>query len=152
MNRFSKKMRVAVGVVALMMVAAGAYAFWTGGGTGSGTGTVGTSATVVLTGAIGDDLAPGTAVPITFTAANADTSPIMVTTVRVGTGAFTVDAGHVGCVTTAFTMATVTENHEVPAGATAEALPVNGSVAMANTALNQDLCKGATLTVALTTP
>jgi hypothetical protein len=153
MNRFSKKMRVAVGVIALTMVAAGAYAYWTGGGSGSGTGTVGTSATVTITGTVGDDLAPGTNVPVEFTAANADTSPITVTNVGlVATGGITVDSGHAGCLVSDFSMVDVTQSHEVPAGATAEALPNDGTLVMANSLLNQNICKGATLTLTLETP
>ena len=48
-----------------------------------------------------------------------------------------------------FTMADVTVSHQVPAGATAEALPTNGSLVFANTAVNQDACKDATLTLTL---
>jgi hypothetical protein len=46
-------------------------------------------------------------------------------------------------------MADVTENHQVPAEATAEALPTHGSLVYANTAVSQDNCKGATLTLTL---
>jgi hypothetical protein len=46
-------------------------------------------------------------------------------------------------------MADVTEAHEVPAGATVEPLPNNGSLVYANTAVSQDNCKGATLTLTL---
>jgi hypothetical protein len=46
-------------------------------------------------------------------------------------------------------MADVTENHQVPAEATAEALPNNGSLVFANTSVSQDACKGATLTLTL---
>jgi hypothetical protein len=59
------------------------------------------------------------------------------------------DSGHASCATADFTMADVTENHQVPAGATADALPNNGSLVYANTAVNQDACKGATLTLTL---
>lgn len=150
MNRFSKKMRVAVGVIALTMVAAGAYAYWTGGGTGEGTGTVGTSATVTLTGTVGAGIAPGTDVAVAFTAANADTSPITVT--NVGLVSVTADVGHPTCETDDFSMVDVDQDHEVPAGATVEALPNDGTMAMANTLLDQDGCKGATLTLALESP
>jgi hypothetical protein len=146
MNRFSKKMKVAVGVVALTLVAAGAYAFWTGGGSGTGSGTAGTSATVTLTGTVAPGLAPATSRAVTLTAANADDAPIYVTTVHlVGV---TVDGAHAGCVTSAFTMADVTVGVNVPAGATAAAL-TDGSLAMADTGINQDACQGATLTLAL---
>jgi hypothetical protein len=46
-------------------------------------------------------------------------------------------------------MADVTESHQVPGNATAESLPTNGSLAYAETGINQDACKGATLTLTL---
>ncbi len=59
----------------------------------------------------------------------------------------TVDGAHAACVTADFTMADVTENHQVPAEATTEVLPNNGSLVYANTSVSQDACKGATLTL-----
>lgn len=138
----------AIAGVAVLASAGFALAYFTGSGGGSGTGTVGTAGTVTLIGTVADGSAPGVAVPVTFTAGNASDSPIQVTTVHLAGVA--ADAGHSACVTADFTMADVTQNHEVPAGATAEALPVDGSLVFANTAVSQDACKGATLTLTLT--
>ena len=157
MHRFkNKRVGLALAAVALSLVAASvAFGFWTGGGSGSGNATVGTSSSVTITATVPTGIAPGTSKAVSFTAANASTSPIYVTTVRLdtlttfGTSGITVDSGHADCVTADFTMANITENHEVPAGATVEALPVNGSLVYANTAVNQDACKGATLTLHL---
>lgn len=139
---------IGVGVVAAVAVAGFAFAYWTGSGSGEGTGTVGTSATVTLTGTIAPGLAPGTASAVTFTAANDDSSPVQVTEVQLQSIA--VDGPHAGCDTGDMTMADVTENHAVPANATAEALPVDGSLVYANTGVNQDACQGATVTLTLT--
>lgn len=147
MNRFSKKMRVAVGVIALTMVAAGAYAYWTGGGSGSGTSDVGTNGAVTITATVAPDIAPGEARAVSFTAANATTSPIFVTTVHLVSVA--VDSEHAACATADFSMANVTASHQVPAGATVEALGTGGSLVYANTAVSQDACKDATLTLTL---
>lgn len=147
MNRFSKKMRVAVGVVALTMVAAGAYAYWTGGGTGSGTAQVGDVGAVTITATVAPDIAPGTSRAVSFTAANATTSPIYLTTVHLES--VTADAGHASCETDDFTMADVTQGVQVLAGAAAQALPTGGSLVYANTAVNQDACKDAVLTLVL---
>ena len=135
------------GAVAVLAIAGVAYAYWTGSGSGSGSGTVGTSGSVTLTGTVASGLAPGTNKAVSFTAANSTSSPIYVTTVHLDSIA--VDAGHAACVTADFSMADVTENHQVPAGATADPLPTNGSLAMANTGVNQDACKNATLTLTL---
>lgn len=145
----NRKRTVAVlGAVAAMVVAIAAVAFWTGSGSGTGTGAVGTSGAVTLTGTVAEGSAPGGAVAVSFTAANPSGSPIQVTEVQLA--GVTVDEAHATCVTADFTMAGVVENHEVPAGATVEPLPVDGSLAYANTGINQDACKGATLTLSLT--
>jgi hypothetical protein len=145
--RLNAKNKRRLGAIALLAVAGVAYAYWTGSGSGTGSGTVGTSGSVTLTGNVAPGLAPGTSKAVSFTAANSTSSPIYVTTVHLDSIA--VDAGHAACVTADFTMADVTENHQVPAGATAEPLPTNGSLVMANTAVNQDACKNATLTLTL---
>ena len=147
-SRFiNKRTKVVLGIVAALAVAGAAFAYWTGTGSGTGSGTVGTNGTVTLTGTVASGIAPGTSKSVSFTAANSSTSPIRVTTVHLDSVA--ADGAHSGCVTADFTMADVTENHQVPAGATAEALPTNGSLVYANTAVNQDACKGATLTLTL---
>jgi len=148
MHRFTKrKGLLAIGLIVSLAVAGGAYAYWTGTGSGTGTANVGTSGTVAITATVSDGVAPGVEVPVSFTAANASESPIQVNQVSLDT--ITVDGGHSGCETDDFSMGTVTEGHEVPAGATAEALPVDSSLVYANTGVNQDACKGATLTLNL---
>ncbi len=149
MRMFINRKRIAVfGIVAVLALAAAAVAYWTGAGSGSGTANVGTSGTVTVTATVPDDITPGNAVPVGFTAANATNSPIQITAVHLVSVA--ADAGHAACETGDFSMADVTEDHQVPAGATAEGLPTFGSLVFANTAVNQDACKGATLTLTLT--
>lgn len=144
----SRKWLVALLGIAVLAGAGAAIAYWSGGGTGTGSGTAGSGGTVTLTGTVAAGSAPGVSVPVTFKAANATTSPIRVTTVHLVN--VTVDAGHSACVTADFTMADVAQGFEVPAGATAAGLPSPGALAYANTAVSQDACKGATLTLALT--
>jgi len=150
MQNFTKhrKLVVIAGVIAALAIAGGAFAYWTGGGTGSGTGTVGTSGSVTLAGTVTPGIAPGLSVPVSFTAANSGTSAVQVTTVHLVSVA--ADAEHSACVTADFSMEDVTQAHEVPAGATTEALPTNGALAYANSGVSQDACKGATLTLTLT--
>jgi hypothetical protein len=145
---FTRKRLFLLSVVAVFALTATAIAFWTGTGGGSGAGTVGTSGTVTLTGTVTGGIAPGLAVPVSFTAANATTSPIQVSTVHLVSIA--ADSGHATCATADFSMADVTEAQQVPAGATATVLPTNGSLVYTNTAVSQDACKGATLTLTLT--
>jgi hypothetical protein len=143
----SKPLKVAVGTVVLIAVGGLAYAFWTGSGSGSGSGSVGNGGSVVLTGTVTPGIAPGTSSAVTFTAANPGASAVQVSTVHLESVA--VDAGHSGCLTSDFSMSNVAQNHQVPAGAIAEALPNDGTLQFEDTAVNQDACKGATLTLTL---
>lgn len=142
-----KRVIATLSSVAALAIAVVAIAYWTGSGSGAGSGDVGTSGSVTLTGTVAEGSAPGTSVPVGFTAANPSGSPIQVTKVHLVSIA--VDGAHATCETDDFTMADVTQDHLVPAEATAEALPNDGSLAYANTGVNQDACKGATLTLTL---
>ncbi len=143
----SRKRLTAAGVVVVLATAGSAFAFWTGSGGGAGSAAVGTSGTITLSATFDAGIAPGTSGPVAFTAANPSGSPITVGTVSlVGV---TVDAGHVACETADFSMAAVAQAYEVPANATSEPLPNGGTLVFANTANNQDACKGATLTLQL---
>ena len=142
-----KKLIALLGAVGVVAITAFAIAYWTGSGEGSGTAQVGDGGTIALTATVEAGIAPGTAEPVAFTAANETESPIQVGTVHlVGIAA---DGENDACETADFTMADVTENHSVPAEATAEALPTEGSLVYADTGVNQDACKGATLTLTL---
>jgi hypothetical protein len=146
-NRNKTRTVAALGAVVVLAIAAAAFAYWTGSGSGTGSGDVGTVGSVTLTGSITPGSAPGTAEPVGFTAANPSESPIRITSVHLVSVA--ADGAHAACETADFTMADIAENHQVPAGATAEALPNDGSLVYANTAVSQDACKGATLTLTL---
>jgi|GEM_PF-5649391 len=144
-NRNRTKTVAVIGAVVAAVVAVAAFAYWSGSGSGTGSGDVGTSSSVALTGTVAPGSAPGTSQSVSFTAANASESPIRVSNVHlVGVA---VDGAHAACETADFTMADVTENHQVPAEATTEALPNDGSLVYANTSVSQDACKGATLTL-----
>lgn len=146
-NRNKTRTVAALGAVVAIAIAVAAVAYWTGGGSGTGSGTVGSVGSVTLTGTVAPGSAPGTAQPVSFTAANPSESPIRVSTVQLVSVA--ADGAHAACETADFSMADVSEDHQVPAEATAEALPNDGSLVYANTAVSQDACKGATLTLTL---
>lgn len=144
-NRTKRRAISALAVVAAAAIAVVAVAYWTG--SGSSTGQVGTNGSVTFTGTVTPGSAPGTSEAVSFTAANPSQSPIQVSNVHlVG---ITADGEHAACETSDFSMADVSENHEIPAEAAEEALPYDGSLVYANTAVNQDACKGATLTLEL---
>jgi hypothetical protein len=108
-----------------------------------GAGAAGSDRRVAITGTVAPGIQPGAARAVSFTAANAGESAILVSSIRLA--GITVDAGHAACVTRDFSMANVTQAHEVPAEAIAESLPAAGSLVYANTSVNQDACKGAKL-------
>ena len=147
MRRFNKRGLAAFAIGTIVIASAGAgFAYWTQSGGGSGSGTVGTTGTVTVTGTVGGGLFPGGSVPVTYTAANSGTSAV-----RLGTVSGSVTAATGGCDITAFSLADAAENVDVAGGATAQALPTNGTLSMANTAANQNNCKNSTLTLTLTT-
>lgn len=151
MSRFKftkKRAVVALAAVGILAVAGIAFAYWTTTGSGSGSGSVASSnGTITLHGTVTNALTPGGSSSVTFTADNAGTSNLYVGKVHLDSVA--ADAGHSGCAVADFTMPDVTENNEVAAGASAHALPTNGTISYANTDVSQDACKGASLTLTL---
>ncbi len=141
MKRFAKKQWVILGLVAVVagMAAFGAYAYWTASGTGQGTASVGTDngVTIVVTN-MGAALYPGGSATVTFHVQNdSTTSPVMVGKV-VQDGAVTGLPG--GCLAGDFSFGDVTLNESVAASGNGP--NHTGTLSMANTAANQDACKG----------
>jgi hypothetical protein len=148
MFRITKK-RLLTGLSALAVLGAagGAIAFWTSGGSGTATGTVGSTGTITLSGTIAPGLVPGGSEAVTLTASNAGTAPVKLQAIKLVSVA--VDAGHSACTTADFTMPEVMENESIPGGATNHALATSGTLSYANTAVSQNACEGATLTLTL---
>jgi hypothetical protein len=143
-----KKALAIVGGLAAVAIVAIAVAYWTGAGSGSGTANVAEGGEVTLTATVTEESAPGTTVPVELAASNATNSPVKVNTVELEE--VTVDGAHETCDTADFTMADVLEEEEVGAEEADVELPNNGALVYANTGANQDACKGATLTLHLT--
>jgi hypothetical protein len=152
-NLFTRK-RVAVGAVAAALLVGGGtvLAYWTTTGSGTGTVTAAPSdGTVVLHAAIdtsGHAPYPGGSNPVTFTADNAGATDLFVGTIHLAS--ITVDAPHSTCVVADFSMSDVVSNTIVLNGASGQAVSGTGSLVYANTALDQGACKGAILTLHLT--
>ena len=104
----------------------------------------GTTGTITVTGTVGEGLYPGGSRPVTFTAANAGAS-----SVTIGTVSLTELSATAGCSAADFTMPEVLQDFAVPGGARTVALPNQGTLSMANSASNQDACKGSNLTLTL---
>ncbi len=155
MHRFSKRFTVVTVVAASVILAGGvAFAFWTAGGAGAGNAATGTSAdvTVVQTStvtAMGPGIAPQ-ALSGNFN--NASSGPVYVTTVTASISGVTKAAGAAAGTCTAadyaLTGAAMPVGAQVPAG-TAQGAWSGATIAFANNAaVNQDGCKGATVTLA----
>jgi hypothetical protein len=140
-----RKKKILIAAAATLVIGAGsAFAYWSTTGSGSGTGTTAASnGTVVLHASFATGLTPGGSTPVTFTADNAGSSSLQVGTVTsVVSASGTCDASW-------FTIAPVVENQTIAAGASGTQLANKGTLSFADTATNQDSCKGATITLTL---
>jgi hypothetical protein len=144
-----KRNVAALSVVAVLALAGMAFAFWTTTGSGSGSGSVATSnGTLTLHGTISSALTPGSSSAVPFTADNKGASDLQVGTVH---AVVSIDAEHVtaGCKPSDFTIGDTVENQVIPAGKEGVALTHNGSIEMKNSSESQDGCKGATISLEL---
>jgi hypothetical protein len=149
-NLINKKRAVVLAAVAVVALAGVAVAFWTTTGSGSGSGSVAKSnGTLVLHGTITSQLTPGGESPVTFSADNSNSSSLQVGTVH---AVVSIDEEHAeaGCKASDFSIADTEENQTIAAKSTGVALSNNGSISMTDSAENQDACKGATISLALT--
>ncbi|MEZ2389751.1 hypothetical protein AB6813_09420 [bacterium RCC_150] len=151
MRQLSKKGKVYAAAATIALVAAGggaAYAYWSTTGTGSGaaTNSAGTSA-VTLHAAFTNDLAPGGTRQVTYTADNPNSSS---TSVTIASATVSIDSAHsASCQSTWFHVTAPTGATLVSANSTAFALGT-GSLTMDDLSTSQDGCKGAIVTVNLT--
>jgi len=146
--RMSHKIKVALAATTAAVALSGvAFAYFTTTGAGTGSGTTGTSTALVIHGSAATTLYPGTSSTVTFTIDNASTGHQYVNVITL-TGV-TTDVAHTGCVVADFTMPPVTAAQDVPAG-NGTAITATGTITMANTGVSQDACKGAPLTLNLT--
>jgi hypothetical protein len=142
----NKRALTVLGVIAVLAVAGVAVAFWTTSGSGSGTGKVKASnGTLALHGSISNELTPGSTSPVTFTADNTNSSSLQVGTIHA-----VVSTDKAGCTAADFVINDTEENQTIPAGESGAKLSNNGSIEMVDSAENQDACKGATVTLTLT--
>ena len=147
--------KVGVGVATAAAIAAGggaAFAYWTTTGSGGGSGTAASSnGTIVLTAHFTSGaLTPGGSVPVSITAANPGTTNLYLTSIH--NGSISLDATSVanGCLVGDFSLTGVsTTPTEVKAGDTSDAVG-SDTLNFANTDVNQDGCKGATITLSYT--
>ncbi len=140
--RALRKRTLIGGLVAafVLMGAFGAYAYWTTGGSGSGSATAGTTTnnlTIASPSVTG--ITPGSSTPVTVTLTNPNSYSVHVDTVST---VITTSVG--GCLPADFTFPAKVLNTTIAALGTAS---FTQGLAFADTAVNQDSCKGATVTL-----
>ena len=106
--------RIAAGALAvgvfLGLSTGAAFAYWKASGAGSGAGSTGTTTALQISpGTPVGGLRPSGSVPVIVSVSNPNTSSILIPSLVLdttqGTGGFTVDSGHSGCVLSALSFA-----------------------------------------------
>ncbi len=138
--RLSKKIAVAaVSTVATVSVATAAFAYWTTSGGGSGTaGAAGSTSPLVITGNPAPGIYPGGSVAVSGNVHNPNPSSSHVDVVSA------VVSTNNSCPAADFHFANVTVNKQIAAGGDQG---FTGSLTMDDTAVNQDACRTATITL-----
>jgi uncharacterized protein YaiE (UPF0345 family) len=137
----------------LVVVASGAYAYFTSSGSGTGTAAVGSSSSVTLHATVTGSLYPGTSSPVSFTVDNPSSGKQRVGVITLAS--ITPDSQHAECSTVItggtpdFKMPAVTVNQTFGPG-NGQAVTAGGTLTMNDTGVSQDKCQGATLTLNLT--
>jgi hypothetical protein len=159
--RLSKRSIAVSAAIFTIVGGSAAFAYYTTTGVGTGTGAVDstTTGTITLTTEALDGLKPGATVSDkkVFGANSSTTDAYTVETISLATTPITVDTDHAdaGCLASWFS-ATLTQPSgvvSIPASGTeTELTGARVAVEMENAAVNQDACKGATVTVDLVTP
>lgn len=152
MRKYSKRTIAAVAVVTLTGSGL-AYAFWSAGGSGTAESTTGSTVALEVVQLVGaTDLAPGLdPETLSGTFNNGNDGPIYVSTVTASIDSVVQAVGAPAgtCDATDYTLAneTMTVDAEVAAG-NAQGTWSGATLAFNNKAVNQDACKGATVTIA----
>jgi hypothetical protein len=146
-KRLKRPIVVSIGVASALSISGIAFAYWTGTGSGTVGANLSSGSTVTLTGVIADGLAPGVDETVTIKATPSTTEKVTIGTVTLSS--VTVDVPHAACDVSWFTMSDVVANEETPAGGALYTLTHTGTLQMTDTATNQNACKGATITLHL---
>jgi hypothetical protein len=148
--RLSKKFAAIAITATVALTGTAALAYWTNNGSGGGSALVGSDAgnEVTVTATVDDGVVPGGSADVSFTASNDGPTDLFVGTISLDS--VTADEDHADCAVADFTMDDVISNSRVPAGSTDLAIAGDGSLDYESRPLvDQDSCKGATLTLVL---
>ncbi len=153
MKKHLSKKRVvlaAIVVVALALASGVAYAYWTSTGSGSGSAAAATASNFTVDVQLAAGIHPGGSAAVTGNVTNGTSTALQLHQVVGDTVPVTVDITHNGCAVADFTVGTMSITGGVQTlAASSGTAAFTGSLAMANTAANQDACQGATITLHL---
>lgn len=156
MLKSSKRRSVLFALAAVLVLSAGATAYWTAGGAGTGTATTedtAQSALIVVQGTTLADMYPGdSAQTISGTFTNPNPGPIFIGTVTASIASVHKPAGTVavGCSAADFTLGGTITSSATEAAVADNTTWTGATIRFNNTAANQDACKGATVNLAYT--
>ena len=174
MRRFSKQHSrlAALSVVAVLVIAGAAIAYFTSSGSGTASATVGTSSALTIHGTIPSTLYPGTSAAVTFTGDNPSSGHQQVGTIHLAsinacpsgdiwngtacsnggveiTSCESVETGASDTYTANFWMPDVVANQDLPSG-NGQAITASGTLTMNDLNSSQNSCQNANLTLNFT--
>lgn len=123
-----------------------ALAFSSGSGSSTVTAIPGNGGGVFFRASIPSGIFPGGNVPVNITVSNPSTATVALGTIHLAD--ISVDSAHASCLTSDFSMPDIVENDQVTAGAVNYSQR-GGTLFYADTDIDQNACKGATLTLTL---
>ncbi len=143
-----------VGVVAVLAIAVGAYAYWTQGGTGSGTATAGTTSAITVnqTSTVSGLYPGGSAATLSGNFDNPNASAVTISSITAVVSSISGGAGDAAkpaCTTADFSIGGSVGTTAVPSGSGTGSW-TGLTIQLLNTAANQDNCKGATANISYT--
>jgi ABC-type transport system substrate-binding protein len=139
---------VVLATTCALAVAAVAFAYFTTSGSGTATAEAGTSSAVTLHGTVEPEtLYPGTSSSVSFEVDNPSEGSQRVGTISLEKVTF--DSGHSECNGEWFEMPDVEADQTFPSGE-GQSVTATGTLTMENVEASQDACKGAELTLHLT--
>ena len=147
-------MRRKLAAVLVLALAATAYAYWSSTGTGSGSGATanpGSQTVTVNQTSASSGLFPGGSVAVSGTIDNANGNAVQVASLSASVASVAEPHASAGCSAADYSISggPVAINANIPAGGS---VPFAGlTLDMANTGVNQDACKGATVNIAYST-
>jgi len=156
-RKFTKKRLLIVASVTSLALAAIAFAFFSS--TGSGTGSAGVAdptTGLTLHGSVTGSLGPGDSKDVALTADNSNSAAVKIHNVS-GTVTVSEPQATNGCLVSYFRFddggvtpgTPITEDQTIAGSASGVTLTTPGKVSMPTSGTNQDVCKGATLTLSL---